>query len=92
VLVCSILADKRPELMLEALSALGETLVATSSSSERAIPAEELAARAEPYFRHVEPVASPPAALARARSLAGTQGAVLVTGSLYLLADLSAAG
>jgi dihydrofolate synthase/folylpolyglutamate synthase len=92
VLVCSILADKRPELMLEALSALGDTFVATSSSNERAVPAQELAARAEPYFRHVESVASPPAALARARSLAGTQGAVLVTGSLYLLADLSAAG
>ena len=91
VLVCSILADKRPERMLEALSALGETLVATSSSNERAIPAQELAARAEPYFRHVESVASPPAALARGRALAGTEGAVLVTGSLYLLADLSAA-
>ena len=77
--------------MLEALSALGETFVATASSNDRAIPAQELAARAEPYFRHVESVASPPAALARGRALAGTEGAVLVTGSLYLLADLSAA-
>ena len=92
VMVCSILADKRPELMLEALSALGETLVATTSSNARALSAKELAAHAEPYFRHVEPVASPPAALARAHALAGTEGAVLVTGSLYLLADLSAEG
>jgi folylpolyglutamate synthase/dihydropteroate synthase len=75
--------------MLEALSALGDTLVATASSNARALPAKELAVRAEPYFRRVEPVAAPPAALARARELAGTEGAVLVTGSLYLLADLS---
>src|SRR6185503_5987349 len=33
VVVASILADKRPELMLEALSVLGGTLVATQSSN-----------------------------------------------------------
>src|SRR5437868_9234610 len=54
VLVCSILADKRPELMLEALSVLGPTLVATESSNPRALRAGDLAARAEPYFQHVE--------------------------------------
>jgi folylpolyglutamate synthase/dihydropteroate synthase len=36
----------------------------------------------------VEPVDDPEDALARARELAGDEGAVLVTGSLYLLADL----
>jgi len=35
-------------------------------------------------------VPEPAQALARARELAGRDGAVLVTGSLYLLADLSA--
>ena len=92
VLVCSILADKRPERMLEALSALGHTLVATESSNARALAAGELALRAEPYFRHVEPVPDPREARARALALAGGDGAVLVTGSLYLLADLSAGG
>ena len=43
-----------------------------------------LAARAEPYFDRVEAVAEPEDALARGREL----GPVLVTGSLYLLADL----
>jgi folylpolyglutamate synthase/dihydropteroate synthase len=75
--------------MLKALSVLGDTLIATSSSNARALGAKELAARAEPYFRDVESVADPSEALARARNRAGSEGAVLVTGSLYLLADLS---
>jgi dihydrofolate synthase / folylpolyglutamate synthase len=92
VLVCSILQDKRPELMLQALSVLGGTLVATESANLRALPAGELALRAEPYFRHVESVPDPAAARLRALDLAGPDGAVLVTGSLYLLAQLSGAG
>jgi dihydrofolate synthase/folylpolyglutamate synthase len=89
VVVASILADKRPELMLEALSVLGGRLVATQSSNLRALPAGELAARAEPYFQHVDACPDPHAARRRARELAGPHGAVVVTGSLYLLAELS---
>jgi dihydrofolate synthase/folylpolyglutamate synthase len=86
VVVASILADKDAERMLAALSALGDTLVATCSSSPRALPAEELAALAR--FPAVEVVPDPPQAVERARRLAGADGAVLVTGSLYLLQDL----
>ena len=89
VVVASILADKRPELMLEALSVLGGRFVATQSSNPRALPAGELAARAEPYFQHVDALADPDAARRRALDLAGPGGAVVVTGSLYLLAELS---
>jgi dihydrofolate synthase/folylpolyglutamate synthase len=92
VLCVSILADKDQEGILERLRAAGPTLVATQSSNPRALPAQELAARAETYFEHVERIADPIAALGRARDLAGRAGAVLVTGSLYLLADLSAEG
>ena len=89
VLVCSILRDKRPELMLEALSVLGGTLIATESANARSLEAGELASRAEPYFRHVEPFPDPQEARRRALALAGAEGAILVTGSLYLLADLA---
>ena len=92
VLVTSILRDKRPELMLRALSVLGDTLVATESSSARALAATDLATRAGPYFAHVEAVADPADARRRGLELAGPDGAVLVAGSLYLLADLSDAG
>jgi dihydrofolate synthase / folylpolyglutamate synthase len=90
VVVCSILRDKRPELLLEALSVLGGTLVATSSSNARALGAEELAALGRPFFRRVEAAEDPAAARALAIELAGGGGAVVVTGSLYLLAELHA--
>jgi dihydrofolate synthase/folylpolyglutamate synthase len=89
VVVASILADKDADAMLRALSRAGDTLVATTSHSVRARPADELAAGARPFFDSAEAVADPVAALARARELAGEEGAVLVTGSLYLLADLT---
>jgi dihydrofolate synthase/folylpolyglutamate synthase len=92
VVLCSILADKRPELMLEALSVLGDTLVATESTNARALPAGELAGRAERYFRHVESIPDPIEARARALALAGPSGALVVTGSLYLLSQLSGRG
>jgi dihydrofolate synthase / folylpolyglutamate synthase len=89
VLVASILADKDAAGMLAALSALGGRLVATSSSSPRALPAAKLAALAQPFFADIQVVADPREALVRGRGLAGEAGAVLVTGSLYLLADLA---
>ena len=88
VVVASILADKDAGAMLRALARAGNTLVATASHSARAVPAHELARLASPHFERVEAVAEPAVALDRARELAGDDGAVLVTGSLYLLADL----
>ena len=86
VIVVSILADKDIDGMLAALSVLGDRLVATSSSNERALSAAGLAQRAAPFFPHVEPIEDPAEALTHARGLGEP---VLVTGSLYLLADLA---
>lgn len=83
--MASILADKDVEGMLERLSSLGERFVATRSSSPRALPADDLAERARPFFSRVEAREVPAEALALAHALGEP---VLVTGSLYLLADL----
>jgi dihydrofolate synthase/folylpolyglutamate synthase len=86
--VCaSILRDKDVDEMLALLATCGRRLVATSSSSPRALDARALARRARPHFERVEAVADPRRALARAHALGEP---VLVTGSLYLLADLEA--
>jgi folylpolyglutamate synthase/dihydropteroate synthase len=66
--------------------------VATSNGNARALPAQELAVLARPRIERVEAEPDPAAAVARARELAGRDGAVLVTGSLYLLAALSERG
>ena len=84
----SILRDKDVEAMLRSLARAGPRLVATTSSNGRALPAAELARLAGRHFDEVEAVQDPRAALARARE----HGPVLVTGSLYLLADLSRNG
>jgi dihydrofolate synthase / folylpolyglutamate synthase len=86
VVVASILADKDVEGMVAALSALGARFVATRSSSSRALSAADLAERAARYFDQVDAVEEPAAALAHARRLGEP---LLVTGSLYLLADLA---
>jgi dihydrofolate synthase/folylpolyglutamate synthase len=84
VIVASILRDKKIDAMLERLARAGRTLIATSSSNPRALGEKELAEHAEPYFERVETDPDPREALRRGRGI----GPVLVTGSLYLLADL----
>ncbi len=87
-LVVSILADKNVDEMLRELRRAGSRLIATRSSSERALQAEDLATYARGVFDHVEVVEDPIQALARAHELGEP---VLVTGSLYLLGDIAEA-
>jgi dihydrofolate synthase / folylpolyglutamate synthase len=85
-IVASILDDKDVGGILAELSRICGVLVATKSSSPRAVPASALAERAAGSFSIVEAVEDPVAAVARAHELGNP---VLVTGSLYLLADLT---
>ena len=86
-IVVSILSDKNADEMLRELRRAGSRLVATSSSSPRALPAAEVAELACTLFDHVESLDDPADALARAHELGEP---VLVTGSLYLLGDIAA--
>jgi dihydrofolate synthase / folylpolyglutamate synthase len=87
VVVASILADKDADAMLAELGRLAPAMIATQSTNPRALSADELARRAVAHFDDVTAEPNPELALARARE--STRGGILVTGSLYLLADLA---
>jgi dihydrofolate synthase/folylpolyglutamate synthase len=84
--VLGLLADKDADGILRELRRVGTRLVATTSSSERALPAADVAEFARRHFDVVEIVDDPAGAVARAHELGEP---VLVTGSLYLLGDLA---
>jgi dihydrofolate synthase / folylpolyglutamate synthase len=90
VVCAAVLADKDVRAMLAALRAAGSSLVATQARTDRALSPDALAAAAREFFAHVECVPDATSALQRAHELAGPDGAVLVTGSLYLVRDLYA--
>jgi dihydrofolate synthase / folylpolyglutamate synthase len=90
VAVVGILDDKDASSMLKALVPHVSSFVFTASSNRRSLPPATLASLAAQLgapASEVEPDAR--AALARARVLAGPGGAVVATGSIYLVADLA---
>jgi dihydrofolate synthase / folylpolyglutamate synthase len=90
VVCAAVLADKDVRAMLETIRSVGRSFVATQAETERSLPADALAAAAREFFAHVESVPDATSALQRAHELAGPDGAVLVTGSLYVIRDLYA--
>ena len=89
VTVVSILDDKDAAAMLTGLLAHSQALVCTACDSPRALPPATLASLAGQLGADAVRVeANPRAALACAREIAGRDGVVLATGSIYLLADL----
>jgi dihydrofolate synthase/folylpolyglutamate synthase len=87
--VVSILEDKDAAGMLAALLPHCATLIATSSQNPRALPPPTIKSLARQLGGPpVEIVSDPRRALGRARELAGPDGVVLATGSIYLIADL----
>jgi dihydrofolate synthase/folylpolyglutamate synthase len=92
--VVSILDDKDAATMLAGLAPRCDALVLTAARNPRSLsPASLRAVAAElgdPPPTAIETSAEPQEALRRARALAGEDGVVVATGSLYLVADLLA--
>jgi len=87
--VLGVLDDKDAAGMLRALLPRLDRVVFTHSSNPRSLSPGTLESLSEQLGGpSSETVAHPRKALARARELAGSRGAVLVTGSIYLIADL----
>jgi dihydrofolate synthase/folylpolyglutamate synthase len=84
-----VMGEKNIDLMVEYLAPISAGIVTTSVAAERALPAEELAERARRALDVPVLVSqSVPAGLDMVRSEAGGTGAVLVTGSLYLVGEV----
>jgi dihydrofolate synthase/folylpolyglutamate synthase len=87
--VVSVLDDKDAAAMLQALIPHVTRIVCTTNANPRALPPATLKSLARQLgFTAVTAERDPRAALAAARELSGPQGAVLATGSIYLIADL----
>jgi dihydrofolate synthase / folylpolyglutamate synthase len=89
VAVIGVLEDKDAAGMLAELLPHVDRAVYTRSRNPRALSPATLASLAEQLGGPPgETLADPRAAVAHARTLAGASGAVLATGSIYLIADL----
>jgi len=89
VAVVSVLDDKDAAGMLRALVGKASAMVCTASRNPRALPPATLASLVQQMAGPpTEVVHDPRAAVERAREIAGPRGAVLATGSIYLVADL----
>ena len=93
VAVVSVLEDKDAAHMLEALLPLADHVVFTRCANPRALSPGTLESLAVKIgVTSTEIVPEPRAAVERARERAGSEGSVVVTGSIYLIADLSRDG
>ena len=85
VLLTAMMKEKRPKDCAAILAPLVQHVVATQVDWPRALPARELAALYAQSGISAEPCECIPDAFARATELAGKDGLVLVSGSLYLV-------
>jgi dihydrofolate synthase / folylpolyglutamate synthase len=88
VAVVSILDDKDAAGLLRRLLDVSDALVCTACKSPRALPAATLASLVGQLGGSATTERDPHRALERARELAGADGVVLATGTIYLIADL----
>jgi dihydrofolate synthase/folylpolyglutamate synthase len=91
VLLIAVMRDKAYRQMLQMLLPLTDAAVCTRATEARSLTAAELAscAREIGVPQAITETADPQAAYAEALRLAGAEGSVLITGSLYLLEDLA---
>ncbi len=87
ILVMGIMADKDVDAVLARLLPLAQTVIFTQPRYFRAATPRDLAARARPYQVEVFMVPRVAEAVRCARSLAGPDDRIVVTGSLYTVGE-----
>ena len=88
VVIAGFSRDKNVEAMSRSLAAAADTVLAAQARHPRAMAATELVDLLADNGGNAETAASPADALERARAVAGADGVVLVTGSLFLAAEI----
>lgn len=86
-ILLGVMGEKNVDLIIERLGPIARGVVTTAVDAPRALPADELAKKAMEILPDIPVVSSDGVAygLEMARAEAGGNGAVLVTGSLYLV-------
>jgi dihydrofolate synthase/folylpolyglutamate synthase len=85
--VFGAMRDKAISEMAEILFPLAERVIATRSDNPRSANPDEIREAAARIATDIEDAADVPAALDRARSLAGSEGVVVITGSIYIVGE-----
>ena len=85
--VFGAMRDKAISEMAEILFPLAERVIATRSDNPRSATPDEIREAAARIATDIEDAAAVPAALDRARSLAGSEGVVVITGSIYIVGE-----
>ncbi|VVC02768.1 UDP-N-acetylmuramoyl-L-alanyl-D-glutamate--2,6-diaminopimelate ligase [Candidatus Burarchaeum australiense] len=87
VVVFGAMKDKDYDSMLREIAPLAYAVVVNQPKLERAAKADELAQAARKYNKRVRIVKDVRESVHEAKKLAGKKGTVLVTGSIYMLAE-----
>lgn len=89
VLVVGVMGDKDLESMIGHIAGRVDAVVTTAVAGDRPVPASEVAARVAKLVEvPVEAGGDPASALEVARQKAGSDGAVLVAGSIYVAGEV----
>lgn len=88
ILLVGLLADKDYTAMTDILAPQAAAFVAVTPESERALPADALAVHLQRYGKPVTACAAVPDGVETALSMAGADGVVCATGSLYMAGEI----
>ncbi len=87
VMVFGAMRDKAIAEMAGILFPMADAVVTTRAENPRSASADEIAAEAAPTGTPAYPEATVSSAVRRARELAGAEGAVVITGSIYVVGE-----
>jgi dihydrofolate synthase/folylpolyglutamate synthase len=87
IFVFGVMSDKAVGEIAEILFPLAERVIATRAENPRSTTPEEIRQAAARTHAEIEPAADVGSALEQARTLAGADGIVVVTGSIYVVGE-----